>query len=152
MTGSITTAMCTSFKAEVAQGLHNFTTSTGNTFNLCLIKGTLTGTYGAASTNYSNVTGNSDEVGNSGTYAAGGSALTNITPQTSGTTAYWSFSTPVQWTGATISAEGCMIYNTSSSNKAVGVFDFGGVQSVTNGTFSVNMPTNNNTNAILRIQ
>ena len=150
MTGSITTAMCTSFKSELMQGLHNFTTSTGNTFNLALIKYSLTGTYSASSTNYSNITGNSDEVSGTG-YTAGGLALTNVTPTTSGTTAYTNFSGTIQWTTATIDAEGMMIYNVTNSNKACAVYDFGGEQKSTAGTFTVNMPSATSSTAILRI-
>jgi len=145
-----TTAMCTSFKSEVAQALHNFTASTGNTFKVALIKVGPAGTYGAASTNYSNITGNSDEVSGTG-YSAGGTALTNVTPTTSGTTAYWTFSPNPSWTTATFSATAAMIYNTSSSNRAVATYDFGGTQTVSVGTFTLVMPTADASNAVLRI-
>lgn len=145
-----TTAMCTSFKGEVAQAQHNFTISTGNTFKIALIKVTPAGTYGAASTNYSNITGNSDEVSGTG-YSAGGATLTNVTPATSGTTAFWSFSPDPSWTTATFSTTACMIYNSSTSNKSVSTHDFGGTQTVAAGTFTVVMPTNNSSLAILRI-
>lgn len=145
-----TTAMCTSFKAEVAQALHNFTITTGNTFNMALIKVTPTGTYGAASTNYSNITGNSDEVTGAG-YTAGGLAMANVTPTTSGTTAFWSFSPNPSWTGASFATTAGMIYNTSSSNRSVSTHDFGGTQTVAGGTFTVVMPTANSSTAILRI-
>lgn len=146
-----TTAMCTSFKSEVAQALHNFTASTGNAFKMALIKVSPAGTYDASSTNYSNITGNSDEVSGTG-YTAGGTALTNVTPTTSGTTAYWTFSPNPSWTSATFSTTACMVYNTSSSNKSVSVHDFGGTQTVSAGTFTVVMPTADASNAILRIQ
>src|SRR5437588_4532568 len=120
----ITTALATSFKQQILQKGHDFTASTGDAFKLALIKHTPTGTYDATSTNYSNITGNSDEASGTG-YSAGGTALTNVSPTTSGTTAYTTFSTPVQWTTATIDADGMMIYNTINSNKAVGVWDFG---------------------------
>ena len=145
-----TTAMCTSFKSEVAQALHNFTASTGNAMKMALIKVGPAGTYGAASTNYSNITGNSDEVTGTG-YTAGGTALTNVTPTTSGTTAYWTFSPNPSWTSATFSTTACMIYNSTSSNRSVSTHDFGGTQTVTAGTFTVVMPTANASNAILRI-
>jgi hypothetical protein len=145
-----TTAMTTSFKSEVAQGLHNFTASTGNAFKMALIKVSPTGTYGAASTNYSNITGNSDEVTGTG-YSAGGTALTNVTPTTSGTTAYWTFSPNPSWTSATFSTTACMIYNTTNSNRAVSTHDFGGTQTVSAGTLTVVMPTADASNAILRI-
>ena len=148
-----TTAMPTSFKAELPQALHNFTTTTGNDFKMALGIASPTGTYGAATTNYSNLTGNSDEVSSSG-YSAGGfdfTAANNTTPTTSGTTAYWSWGVNPSWTGVTFSTGGCIIYNASSSNKAVYVGSFGGTQTVTGGTFTVTLPTNNSSNAILRI-
>lgn len=145
-----TTAMTTSFKGEVLQGLHNFTASTGNAFKMALIKVSPTGTYGAASTNYSNITGNSDEVTGTG-YSAGGTALTNVTPTTSGTTALTTFSPNPSWTSATFSTTACMIYNTTNGNRAVSTHDFGGTQTVSAGTFTVVMPTADASNAILRI-
>lgn len=145
-----TTAMTTSFKGEVLQGLHNFTASTGNAFKMALIKVSPTGTYGAASTNYSNITGNSDEVTGTG-YSAGGTALTNVTPTTSGTTALTTFSPNPSWTTATFSTTACMIYNTTNGNRAVSTHDFGGTQTVSAGTFTVVMPTADASNAILRI-
>src|SRR5262245_30083420 len=135
-----TTAMCTSFKAELLQAVHNFAASTGNAFKFALIKATPTGTYGAASTNYSNITGNSDEVSGTG-YTATGFVLTNVTPTTSGTTAYTTFSANPSWTSATFSASAGMVYNTSASGKACSTHDFGGTQTVSAGTFTVVLPT-----------
>lgn len=146
----ITTAMTTSFKGELLTATHNFTNGTGNAFKIALFKSSVTGTYGAATTNYSNMTGNSDETSGTG-YTAGGTALTNVTPTTSGTTALTSFNTPVSWTSSTFSSDGAMIYNTSASNKAVSVHSFGGTQSVSAGTFTVNFPTADASNAIIRI-
>jgi hypothetical protein len=151
--GSITTAFPTSAKVELATATHNYTTTTGNVFKVALIIPSPTGTYGAASTNYSNITGNSDEVTGTG-YSAGGFAWTaaqNTTPTSTGTTSFWSWSTNPSWTTATFSAAGCMIYNSSSSNKAVYVGSFGGTQTVTAGTLTLVLPTNDATNAILRI-
>lgn len=145
-----TTAMCTSFKGEVLQAIHNFTASTGNTFKMALIKVSPTGTYGAASTNYSNITGNSDEVSGTG-YSAGGTTLTNVTPTTSGTTALTTFSPNPSWTSATFSCSACMIYNSTNGNRSVSCHDFGGTQTVSAGTFTVVMPTADASNAILRI-
>lgn len=144
------TAMCTSFKSELMQALHNFTASTGNSFKIALIKVGPAGTYGAASTNYSNITGNSDEVTGTG-YSAGGVTLTNVTPTTSGTTAYTTFSPNPSWTSATFSTTACMIYNSTNSNRSTSTHDFGGTQTVTAGTFTVVMPTADASNAILRI-
>lgn len=150
---AITTAFPTSFKGELPQAVHNFTITTGHTFKAALIKTSPAGTYGAASTNYSNITGNSDEVSGTG-YSAGGFAWTaaqNITPSTSGTTAFWSWSANPSWAAATFSTAGCMFYNSSASNKAVYVGDFGGNQSVSAGTFTIVLPTNDSSNAILRL-
>lgn len=144
-----TTAMCTSFKSELMQALHKFTAAAGNSFKVALIKVTPTGTYGAASTNYSNITGNSDEVSGTG-YTAGGAALTNIDPTTSGTTAFADFA-DVSWTTASFSTTAMMIYNTSSTNRSVSTHDFGGTQTVTAGTFTIVFPVADATNAILRI-
>jgi hypothetical protein len=149
-----TTAMPTSFKAEILQALHNFTTTTGNDFRIALGVAAPTGTYGAATTNYSNLTGNSDEVTGTG-YTAGGfdfTAANNTTPLTSGTTAYTTFATNATWTTATFSASGCIIYNATNSNRAVYVGSFGGTQSVNAGTFTVVMPANAAGTALLAIQ
>lgn len=144
-----TTAMCTSFKSELMQALHNFLLTGGHAFKLALIKTGMAGTYGAASTNYSNITGNSDEASGTG-YTAGGAALTRVDPTTSGTTAYTDFA-DVSWSSATISAAAAMIYNTTSGNRAVSVHDFGGTVTSTNGTFQVTFPTPDASNAILRL-
>lgn len=144
-----TTAMCTSFKSELMQALHNFLLSGGNTFKLAMIKVGMAGTYGAASTNYSNITGNSDEVTGTG-YSAGGGTLTRVDPTTSGTTAFTDFADLV-FTTATISATAAMIYNSTSSNRAVSVHDFGGTKTSTAGDFTIAFPTPDASNAILRI-
>lgn len=146
----LTTAMPSSFKQEILEGVHDFTLSTGGAMKLALVKHTPTGTYGAASVNYSDITGNSDEVSGTG-YSAGGLALTNVTPTLSTTTALTNFSGTIQWTTATINADGMMIYNSSKSNKAVAVCDFGGQQQSTAGTFTINMPVADATHAIVRI-
>lgn len=145
-----TTAMCTSFKVEVLKAQHNFLLTGGNAFKMALIKSGMAGTYGAASTNYSNITGNSDEASGTG-YTAGGATLTRVDPTSSGTTAYTTFSSPVTWSTATISAAACMIYNTTNSNSSVSIHDFGGTVSSTAGTFTVTLPTADASNAILRI-
>jgi hypothetical protein len=150
---STTTAMTTSFKTELPQALHNFTITTGHVFDMALIKVSPAGTYGAASTNYSNITGNSDEVTGTG-YSAGGFAWTaaqNITPANSGTTAFWSWSVNPSWTSASFSTTAGMIYNSSAGNRAVSTHDFGGTQTVASGTFTVVLPTNNSSTALLRI-
>ena len=144
-----TTAMLTSFKVDLLKAVHNFSAAGGNTFKLALIKVGPAGTYGAASTNYSDITGNSDEVSGTG-YSAGGGTLTNIEPTSSGTTAFTDFD-DFSWTGASFSTTAGMIYNSSASNAGCGVFDFGGTQTVTVGTFTAVFPTADASNAILRL-
>lgn len=117
-------------------------TVAGDVYKIALGVASPAGTYGAATTNYSNL--GSDEVSGPG-YSTGGFAWTaaqNITPTTSGTSAYWQWSVNPSWTSATFSTSGCIIYNTSSLNKAVYVGSFGGVQTVTGGTITALQPTN----------
>ena len=143
---AITTAMCSSFKQELLGGVHDLDT---HTLKIALIKASPSGTYGAATTNYSNVTGNSDEA--SGTnYTAGGQNLDGAAIALSGTTAFLDFTDEV-FSTVTTSADGCIIYNSSASNKAIAVFDFGGTVSATAGDFTIQFPTANASNAIIRI-
>ena len=137
--------MCTSFKQEVLQGIHNFTTSTGDTFKLALY--TNTAAFDASTTAYT-VT---DEVGDSGSYSAGGGSLVNVTPTTSGTTAFVDFD-DLAFTSATITARGALIYNdTAAGNPTVAVLDFGADKTSTSGTFTIQFPTADASNAIIRI-
>ena len=137
--------MCTSFKQEILQGVHDFTASTGNTFKLALY--TNSASFTAATTAYTAT----NEVGNSGTYAAGGGTLTNITPTTSGTTAFTDFD-DLSFTSATITARGALIYNdTAAGDPAVVVLDFGSDKTSTAGTFTIQFPTADASNAIIRI-
>ena len=149
---AITSAICTSFKKELLEGLMDFNASSGSTFKIALIKANASqsGTYNVATTNYSDVTGNSDELPATGGYTSGGNTLTNIDPTTSGTTAFIDFA-DTSWTSATFTTRGCIIYNTSQSNKAVMVIDFGADFSVSGGTFQIQFPTANASDAILRI-
>jgi len=137
--------MATSFKQELMQGVHNFTASTGDTFKLALY--TNSASFTAATTAYTS----SNEVGNSGTYSAGGGTLTNVTPTTSGTTALTDFD-DLSFTSATITARGALIYNdTAAGDPAVVVLDFGSDKTSTAGTFTIQFPTADASNAILRI-
>lgn len=137
--------MCTSFKKELLQGIHNFTASSGNTFKIALY--TNSASFTAATTAYTS----SNEVSNSGSYTAGGGALTNVTPTTSGTTALTDFADK-DFTSATITARGALIYNDSASgDPTVAVLDFGGDKTSTTGTFTIQFPTPDATNAIIRI-
>ena len=149
-----TTAFPTSLKGQLPTATHNFTASTGHVFKAALGIATPTGTYGAATTNYSNLTGNSDEVANGSGYTTGGFAWTaaqNITPSTSGTGAFWQWSVNPTWTGASFSTSGCIIYNSSVSNDAVYVGSFGGTQTVTAGTLTLVQPTNGVGTSLLQI-
>jgi hypothetical protein len=137
--------MCTSFKVELMRAVHNFTTSTGNTFKLALYNNTAAFT--AATTAYTAT----NEVPNSGSYTAGGGILTNVTPTSTGTTAFTDFA-DLSFTSATITAFGALIYNSSAAGTpTVCVLDFGGAKSSTGGTFTIIFPTNDATNAIIRI-
>jgi len=143
---AITTAMCTSFKSELLGGTHDLDT---HSIKLALIKATPTGTYGAATTNYSDVTGNSDEATGTG-YTTGGQVLDSVTISTDGTTAIVDIADEV-FTSSTISADGCIIYNASASNAAIAVIDFGGTKTSTNGDYTIQFPAADASNAIIRI-
>ena len=137
--------MCTSFKVELMQGVHNFTTGTGDTFKLALYDNSASFT--AATTAYTAT----NEVANSGSYAAGGGALTNVTPTSTGTTAFTDFA-DLSFTSATITAFGALIYNdTAAGDPSVCVLDFGGAKTSTSGTFTIIFPTADSTSAIIRI-
>jgi hypothetical protein len=143
--------MCTSFMGELLTATHNFTTGTGDTFKAALYEATAT--YNASTTAYS-VTG---EVSGAG-YTAGGVAVTNGTSPLSSNasatagTAYWTPSASITYVGVTLTTafDAVLIYNSSKSDKAVSVHTFGS-QTVTAGTFTLTMPTNNTTNALLRL-
>ena len=141
---AITQAMCTSFKVELLTGTHDFTNSTGDTFKLALY--TSSATLGASTTAYT-VT---NEVSGTG-YSAGGGTLTNVTPTSSGTTAFTDFA-DLTFSSATITARGCLIYNdTEAGDPAVAVLDFGGDKTSTNGDFTIQFPAADASNAIIRI-
>ena len=137
--------MCTSFKQELLVGTHNFTASTGDTFKLALY--TNSASFDATTTAYTAT----NEVANSGSYAAGGGSLVNVTPTTSGTTAFADFD-DLAFTSATITARGALIYNSSAvGNPTVAVLDFGSDKTSTTGTFTIQFPTADASNAIIRI-
>jgi hypothetical protein len=140
---AITQAVCTSFKQELLVGTHNFTASSGNTFKLALY--TSSATLGASTTAYV-TTGQS-----SGTnYTAGGANLTSITPVATGTTAVCDFN-DLTFGTATVTSRGCLIYNSSASNKAVVVLDFGADKTSTAGNFTIVFPSPTATGAIIRL-
>ena len=143
---SVTTAMTTSFKQELLQGLHDLD---GHTLKLALIKSGESGTFGAASTNFSNITDSSDEASGTG-YSSGGATLGSVSITLDGTTAIVDFA-DVSFSNSTISASGAMIYNSSASNRAIAVISFGGTVASTAGTFTVTMPAADASNAIIRL-
>ena len=148
---TVTTAMPTSFKVEILRAVHNFTASTGNTFKLALLKAAAngTGTYGAATTSYTNL--GTDELASGSGYTTGGNTLTSITPVATGTTAICDFN-DTTWTSATFSTSGGLIYNDTASGKpACAVLSFGGDQQVSSGDFQIVFPTPAASTAIIRI-
>jgi len=140
---AITQAMCTSFKKELLQAKHNFSTG-GNTFRLALY--TNSATMGAGTTAYTT----SNEA--SGTnYTAKGNTLTKVEPTNNGTAGITNFATLTYGT-CTITARGCMIFNdTQTGDPAVAVFDFGGDKTSTAGSFTITFPTADASNAIIRV-
>jgi hypothetical protein len=126
---AITQALCTSFKTELLTGGHNFTNTTGDVFNLALFRAqaSIVGTFGAATTNYSDM-GADEATGTN--YVAGGSALTNVTPTSSGTTAFTDFADLV-FSNVTITTSGCLKYDNTVSDDATGVFNFGSDKTAT---------------------
>ena len=141
---AITQAVANSFKGEILTGTHNFTAATGNVFKLALY--TSAATLNSATTVYANT----NEVANSGQYATGGGVLTNVSPVVSSGVAFIDFS-DLSFTGVTLTARGALIYNTSATNKAVCVLDFGSDKTATSGTFTIQFPADTTSAAILRI-
>ena len=144
---AITSAICNSFKQEILEAEHNFTATTGNTFNLALYTSSVT--LGASTTAYSS----SNEITNSsGTaYSAKGNALTSVTPVLDSSTAVCDFA-DTSWTSASFTANGCLIFNDSASgDPAVCAVAFGGDKTVSSGTFTIQFPAAAATTAIVRI-
>jgi hypothetical protein len=145
---AITSALCTSFKKELLERKHDFNATSGHTFKIALY--TSSATLDASTTNYTT----SNEVVGTG-YTAGGIALTNIDPTSSGTTAFIDFA-DATWSTATITAAGALIYNTTTdggtgTTNAVAVISFGGDKTSTTGDFVVQFPVADASNAIVRI-
>ena len=154
---AISQAMCTSFKQEILQGIHNFTsgsgggttttTGSGNAFKIALF--TSSASLGASTTAYST----SNEASGTG-YSAGGAALTNVTPTTSSTTALTDFA-DVTWSSSSITARGAVIYNSStaagSANRAVLVLNFSEDKASSSGDFTITFPAADSSSAIIRI-
>ena len=143
---AITSAVCTSFKVELLKGVHNFTATTGNTFKIALYDSDAT--LGASTTAFTT----SEEITNtSGTaYTSGGATLTSVTPVASSTTALCDFA-DVSFSSATFTANGALIYNSSATNAAVAAIAFGSDKTATNGTFTIQFPAADASNAIIRL-
>ena len=143
---AISSAICSSFKQELLQGKHSFESSGGHTFKIALF--TSSASLGAATTDYST----SNEISNTSgsAYSAGGATLTSTTPALSGSTAVCDFA-DVSYTSASFTANGALIYNDTQSDKAVAVIAFGGDKTVSSGTFTIQFPTADASNAIIRI-
>tara|TARA_R100001198_G_C5089219_1_gene126883 strand:- start:134 stop:571 length:438 start_codon:yes stop_codon:yes gene_type:complete len=143
---AITSAVCTSFKVELLKGVHDFTATTGDTFKIALF--TSSATLGAGTTAFS---ATNEITNSSGTaYTSGGATLTSVTPTSDSTTAVCDFAN-VSFTSASFTANGALIYNSSESNKAVAAIAFGSDKTVTSGTFTIEFPAADATNAIIRL-
>ena len=143
---AISSAICNSFKQELLVGTHNFTASSGDTFKIALY--TSSASLGASTTAFST----SNEISNTAgsAYSSGGATLTSVTPTLDSSTAVCDFN-DVSFTSASFTANGCLIYNSSQSNKACAVIAFGGDKTVSSGTFTIQFPAADASNAIIRI-
>lgn len=141
-----TNAITNTFKEDLLQGTQTFVAAGGDTFKLALY--TSAATIGAQTTSYA--AGIGGQVGNSGQYAAGGGALVNALVSVNGSVAFTDFN-DLSFTGVTLTARGALIYNTSEAAKSVCVLDFGGDKTATSGTFTIQFPNANDTQAIIRI-
>ena len=148
---AITSAICSSFKQELLQGKHSFESAGGSTFKIALF--TSSATLNATTTDYSTSNEITNDAGSA--YSAGGSALTNTGVGLTSTTAFTDF-TDVAWTTASFTANGALIYNTttdggSSTTDAVCAIAFGSDKTATAGTFTIQFPANDSSNAIIRL-
>ena len=143
---TITSAVCNSFKQEVLEAKHNFLASGGNTFKLALY--TSSATLNKSTTAYSATNEISNTSGSA--YSAGGATLTSVNPALSTDTACCDFA-DVSYTSASFTANGCLIYNDTNADRAVCAIAFGGDKTVSSGTFTIQFPTADASNAILRI-
>ena len=148
---AITSAVCSSFKQELLQGKHDFDSSSGHTFKIALF--TSSASLGASTTDYST----SNEITNTSgsAYSAGGATLTNNGVSLSSTTAFVDFA-DVTYSSASFTANGAMIYNTttdggSGTTDAVAIIAFGGDKTASNGTFKIEFPAADASNAIIRL-
>ena len=136
--------MCTSFKKEILEAVHNFKNSGGSTFKLAMY--TNSASFTAATTAYTT----SNEVSGTG-YSAGGGTLTRVDPTSSGTTGFTDFA-DLTFSSSTLTARGALIYNDSASgDPSIVVLDFGSDKSSSSGDFTVQFPAADASNAIIRI-
>jgi hypothetical protein len=138
-----TQAICTSFLKELGQALHDFTTTTGHTFKIALYSST------AALSSATTVYSSTNEVSGTG-YVAGGTTIASVTPTSSGTTVIFDFA-DASWAGSTITARYALIYNSTATNRAVCVLDFGSDKTSSASTFTVTMPAATADSAIIRL-
>ena len=143
---TISSAVCNSFKQEILVGTHNFTASSGNAFKLALY--TSSASLGAGTTAYSDTNEITNTSGSA--YTAGGKTIVSVTPALSGSTAVCDFA-DISFTSASFTANGCLIYNDTQSDKACAVVAFGGDKTVSSGTFTIQFPAADASNAIIRI-
>jgi hypothetical protein len=141
---AITQAVCNSFKSELLGAVHDFDSGSGQVFKLALYSSAAT--LGATTTVYTST----NEVSATGQYTAGGGVLASQQVSLDGSVAIIDFA-DLSFTGVTLTAEGALIYNTSASNKAVCVLNFGGDKTATSGTFTIQFPAFTSAAAILRI-
>ena len=143
---AISSAICNSFKQEILVGTHNFTASSGNAFKIALY--TSSASLGAGTTAYSS----SNEISNTSgsAYSAGGKTIVSVTPALDGTVAVCDFA-DISFTSASFTANGCLIYNDTNADRAVCAIAFGGDKTVSSGTFTIQFPTADASNAIIRI-
>jgi hypothetical protein len=143
---TISSAVCNSFKQEILVGTHNFTASSGNSFKLALY--TSSASLGAGTTAYATTNEISNTSGSA--YTAGGKVVVSVTPALDGSTACCDFA-DISFTSASFTANGCLIYNDTQADKAVCVVAFGGDKTVSSGTFTIQFPAADASNAIVRI-
>ena len=143
---TISSAVCNSFKQEILVGTHNFTASSGNSFKLALY--TSSASLGAGTTAYATTNEISNTSGSA--YTAGGKVIVSVTPALSGSTAVCDFA-DISFTSASFTANGCLIYNDTQADKAVCAVAFGSDKTVSSGTFTIQFPVADASNAILRI-
>ena len=143
---TISSAVCNSFKQEILVGTHNFTASSGNAFKLAMY--TSSASLGAGTTAYSDTNEITNASGSA--YSAGGKTIVSVTPALDGSTACCDFA-DISFTSASFTANGCLIYNDTQADKAVCVVAFGSDKTVSSGTFTIQFPAADASNAILRI-